>query len=155
MWKKIKDVFGIVDTIHKAIDGLIWAAGFLVPTFVVSSSTLRFWLFAGGTLGLAGGYFVTTALFRGKGSKTCKISSAIHAVLAVIAFIAFTFLLVVLKPDFASLSPSFITIREVLLKSDVAPNLGAFILCGLTIWFAVGAVTLLSSRLWTAPSPTT
>jgi hypothetical protein len=148
VWKKIKKAWEVVGLLPKVIDAVIWLAGIVVPTVVVNSSTLRLWIIGGGVLGGGLGYYSTTQWWAGKGEQTCKLWSKVFLILAVISLIGFTFLLAVLKPDFAILHPNLEAIREFLLRGEFFPNLFAFLLCAAMIWFSVSFVTLLSRRLW-------
>ena len=154
MLKRIKKVFEVVDLGHKIADAIVWLAGMVIPNFVIASSTLRFWTIGGGILGGGIGFYVSTSWWGGKGESRCKRAAIIFGILTLVALGTFTFLLMVLKPEFAALYQSFASIREVLLRSEFLPNLLGFLLCGATIWFFVSFITLLSRRLWTA-SPNT
>ena len=118
-----------------------------IPISLTSSNTLREYICIAAILGGFLGYLFSL-VWAGKGRPKCRRARAVCIALAFLSLTAMTFFLQTLSATWVTRHPSLKGLREELILSPKFTNWGLAVLAGLTLFFAISAVTLSSPKLW-------
>jgi hypothetical protein len=118
-----------------------------IPISLTSSNTLREYICIAAILGGFLGYLFSL-IWAGKGRPKCHRQRTVSIVLAGVFLSALVFLLQTLSATWVTRHPSLKGLREELILAPKIANWGLAVLAGLTLFFAIRAVTLSSPKLW-------
>ncbi len=118
-----------------------------IPVTMTSSNTLREYLCVGAILGGFLGYFFTLR-WAGEGRPKCVRQRTRSIILAGVFVATLIFLLQSLSATWITRHPWLKPLREELIESPTITNWALGFLAGLTMFFAISAVTLSSPKLW-------
>jgi hypothetical protein len=118
-----------------------------IPVTMTRSNTLREYLCVAAILGGFLGYLFSL-IWAGKGRPKCHRQRTVSIVLAAVFLSALIFLLQTLSAAWVTRHPSLKALREELILAPTITNFGIAVFAGLTLFFAISAVTLSSPKLW-------
>jgi hypothetical protein len=118
-----------------------------IPMTMTSSNTLRGYMCVAAIIGGFLGYLFSLR-WAGEGRPKCIRHRTVSIVLSAVFLSAMIFFLQTLSASWVMRHPSLKGLREELIVSPTITNCGLAISAGLTLFFAISAVTLSSPKLW-------
>jgi hypothetical protein len=145
-----------VDLVHKVWDALAWIGGVILPIvgprLGIQSPTLAYWIASGSGLGGLFGFYVTVALWSGKGRERCIRQSVWNFRWVFLPLLLLVSMLCILSPELGRHLNLVGDIHDLLIDLPLIANVSGF-LCA--FWFMariIGFITLLSAKLWDSQS---